>query len=327
MKTVALARHAMATRFEIVLHGDDESALRAAGEEALDEVERLNKQLSFYDPHSQISRLNALAARQPVKIEPRLFDLLQHARRLHARMAGAFDVTIAPLMKLWGLAGGNGCVPDDEELSAALAKVGMHHVILDPEDYTVRFDREGVLLDLGAIGKGYALQEAAEILREAEIDSAFLHGGTSTAYAIGTPPGAENWKIAIERPEFSERAMLNPASVTESDRTDANLTSIPLRDEGISVSAIWGKGFQSQDRAYGHVLDPLTGRPTEGAAMAAVVSKSATETDAMATGLLTLGSAGLPKVEDPGLGVRALVAERNKESGDFQVRALGLGTI
>lgn len=326
MKTVTLARHAMATRFEIVLHGDNESALRAAGEEALDEIERLDSQLSFYDPHSQTSRLNALAARQPVRVEPRLFDLLKRARDLHDQLDGAFDITVAPLMKLWGFAGGTGRVPSDEDLESTRAKVGMHHVRLNDSACTVSFDREGVLLDLGAIGKGYALQEAVEILRDAEIESAFLHGGTSTAYALGSPPDADAWKIAVERPEFSERAMLQPDSVTEADRDGANLTAIPLRDEGISVSAIWGKGFQSRDRTYGHVLDPCKGRPTEGAAMAAVVSKSATDTDAMATGLLTLGSAGLLKLVAPSSGIRALVAERTSEPGGFQIETLGIET-
>ncbi len=324
MNTVTLARHAMATRFEIVLHGEDETALRAVGEEALDEIERLDAQLSFYNPHSQISRLNARAAREAVQIEPRLFSLLKRAGELHAEFGGAFDITIAPLMKVWGLAGGTGRVPTDEELEAALAKVGMRHVLLDETCRTVRFARPGVLLDLGAIGKGYALEEAAELLRDAEIESAFIHGGTSTAYAVGAPPDAEAWKVAIEHPRFSERAMLDPASVTEEERAQSTLTTLALRDEGISVSAIWGKGFQSQDRTYGHVLDPRAGRPTEGAALAAVTSPSATDTDAMATGLLTLGSAGMAAVERQGAGIRALVAERGEGPGGFAFHTFGI---
>ncbi len=324
METVTLARHAMATRFEIVLHGDNEAALRAAGEEALDEIERLDNQLSFYNPHSQISRLNARAAQKPVRIEPRLFELLERARKLNATLDGAFDITIAPLMKIWGLAGGSGRIPSDEELESTRAKVGMDHVQLDQAASEVRFDREGVLLDLGAIGKGYALEEAAEILRDAEIESAFIHGGTSTAYAIGAPPDADSWKIAVEDPKFSERAMLNPESVTEEERVGSRLTTIDLRDEGISVSAIWGKGFQSQDRTYGHVLDPRIGRPTEGAALAAVVSPSATDTDAMATGLLTLAKGGLANLEKLGSNIRGLVVERGDSPGEFTLQTLGI---
>ena len=324
METVTLARHAMATRFEIVLHGENESALRAAGEEALDEIERLDGQLSFYNPHSQISRLNARASREPVQIEPRLFELLSRAKQLSLALDGAFDITIAPLMKAWGLAGGSGRIPTDEELEAAQAKVGMEHVHLDEARCEVRFDRAGVLLDLGAIGKGYALEEAAGLLRDVEIESAFIHGGTSTAYAIGTPPDAESWRIAVEDPKFSERAMLDPESVTGEERATSRLMTIELCDEGISVSAIWGKGFQSQDRAYGHVLNPRLGRPTEGAALAAVVSPSAADTDAMATGLLTLGREGLQILEKSPTDLRALVVERPENSDEFEFHTLGL---
>ena len=99
---VTLARHAMATRFEIVLHGDDPVALRAAGEEALEEIERIESQLSLYRNTSEIAHLNARAARGPVRVSPALFRLLEHARQLSAETGGAFDITIAPLVRCWG---------------------------------------------------------------------------------------------------------------------------------------------------------------------------------------------------------------------------------
>src|SRR5437879_5936981 len=111
MPPVTLARHAMATRFELVLHGDNPAALRAAGEEALHEIDRLEAQLSLYRPASEISRLNARAAREPVKVSPGLFALLEHAKRLHDETAGAFDITIAPLVRCWGFMDGGGRVP------------------------------------------------------------------------------------------------------------------------------------------------------------------------------------------------------------------------
>src|SRR5438477_13111440 len=102
MATVTLARHAMATRFEIVLVGDNAVSLRAAGEEALDEIERLEARLSLYRPTSEIAHLNARAAREPVRVTPGLFALLQHARQLHQESGGAFDITVAPLVRCWG---------------------------------------------------------------------------------------------------------------------------------------------------------------------------------------------------------------------------------
>src|SRR5579863_5705402 len=102
MQPVALARNAMATRFEIVLHGEDPVRLRAAGEEALDEIGRIEGQLSLFRPSSEIARVNAGAAHGPVKVSPPVFRLLQHAARLSHETGGAFDVTIAPLMRCWG---------------------------------------------------------------------------------------------------------------------------------------------------------------------------------------------------------------------------------
>src|SRR5262245_57555186 len=155
---VTLARHAMATRFELVLYGDDPVALRAAGEEALAEVERTEDQLSLYRNTSEIAHLNARASHEPVRVSPPLFQLLERASRLSAGTGGAFDITIGPLVRCWGFMGGTGQMPSPQAVEAARAKVGMNLVQLDATNYTVRFAREGVMLDLGAIGKGYAIE-------------------------------------------------------------------------------------------------------------------------------------------------------------------------
>src|SRR2546422_10259 len=119
MHRVAVARHAMATRFEIVLHGENEVGLRAAAEEALDEIERLEAQLNLYQPTSEISHINARAAFEPVRVEPSLFRLLQHAQRLSQETEGAFDITVAPLMRCWGFMRGTGRLPHPAELAEA----------------------------------------------------------------------------------------------------------------------------------------------------------------------------------------------------------------
>ena len=119
MKTVFLARNAMATRFEMVLHGEDELGLRAAGEEALDEITALASQLNFYGADSEITRINAGAALGPVPVEPGLFRLLQEAKGVHGLSSGAFDITVAPLMRCWGFADGKHRVPSPGELAKA----------------------------------------------------------------------------------------------------------------------------------------------------------------------------------------------------------------
>jgi thiamine biosynthesis lipoprotein len=343
MQTVALARHAMATRFEIVLHGDNPVALRAAGEEALDEIERLEAQLSLYRPTSEIAHLNARAADGPVRVSPDLFRLLQHAQRLHQETDGAFDVTIAPLMRCWGFMGGSGKLPDPDELAEARARTGMQLVELRPADFTVRYARAGVMLDLGAIGKGYAIERTAAILRDEGITRALLHGGTSTVYAIGSPPGAEAWNVAIEygeggggfqpvsASEHTEKRQQIPTKPARAEDTAGapnihpSLPAIvPLKDEALSVSAVWGKSFQSDNRIYGHVLDPRTGQPTDNARLAAVILPSATETDALSTALLVAGRSSLDHITGLRSHMRTLVAGQSDGAGGVWVEARGI---
>ena len=270
-------------------------ALRAAGEEAIAEIERLEERLSLYRPSSEIAGLNARAARGPVRVTPPVFALLQHAQQLTHETGGAFDITIGPLVRCWGFMGGTGRLPSAEELAEARAIIGMDLVHLDAKNFTVQFAREGVTLDLGAIGKGYAIDRAIEVLRDAGITSALLHGGTSTVYALGHPPDAEYWKVAVENP---------PASVTA---TAIPLPPLLLKDQAMSVSAIWGRSFEKEGQIFGHVLDPRTGNPAARAVLAAVILPSATETDALSTALLTLGAEGHDKIAKLRAGMRTFL--------------------
>jgi thiamine biosynthesis lipoprotein len=313
METVAVALDAMATRFEIVLHGRNPVAMRAAGEEALAEITRLEARLSLYRPDSEIARVNARAAREPVRVTPEVFALLQHAARLSTETGGAFDITIAPLMRCWGFLGDSGRLPSPEALAAARACVGMELVEYKPRDFSLRFVREGVMLDLGAIGKGYAIEQAAELLREAGITSALIHGGTSTAYAIGHPPEAAAWSVGIDRP--TEAGDANSKTL---------LATVELRDESLSVSAVWGKSFQAGGKILGHVLDPRTGHPTDAAVLAAVVAPSATESDALSTALLTVGPAGHEAITRLRPGLRTLVAAPSREGLQIAATCIAL---
>ncbi len=310
MPPVTVACHAMATRFEIVLHGENATALRAAGEEALRVVEELEAQLSLFRASSEVAHLNARAGREPVRVTPGLFALLQQAQKLHAESSGAFDVTIAPLVRCWGYMGGNGRLPRAEEVAAARAKVGMGLVELNPDDFTVRFAREGVMLNLGAIGKGYAVERSAEVLREAGVTSALVHGGTSTVQAIGRPPGEESWKIAIETPSPSP------------DTPPTLLATVALKEEALSVSGVWGNSFQVEGRTLGHIIDPRTGEPALGTVLAAVVLPSATESDALSTALLIVGSAGHERITSLRPGMRTVVV--SETGGQLRVEARGI---
>lgn len=310
MLTVALARNAMATRFELVLHGERESSLRAAGEEALAEVARLENQLSLYRSGSEIAQLNARAAREAVRVSPEVFTLLERAAQLSAETDGAFDITVAPLVRCWGFMNAGGRLPVPEDVAAAHAVVGMKHVRFDAAERTVWFDRPGVMLDLGALGKGYALERGAEILREAGVTSALFHGGTSSVCALGHPPDAEFWQVAL--PPLTERrppARLDAALEKSVEAETFPLPALRLRDEALSVSAIWGRAFEAEGKLFGHVIDPRLGQPVSVAKLSAVILPSATETDALSTALLTLGPAGHAKINALRPGMRSVLVD------------------
>jgi FAD:protein FMN transferase len=301
MKTVFLARNAMATRFELILHGVDEGNLRAAGEAALDEIDRLEAQLSLFRTSSEVAHVNAKAAMEPVRVSHPVFRLLKHAIELSQLTRGAFDITVAPLMRAWGFAQNNPHEPTPECLAELASITGMQHVLLDDASCTVRFDQPGVMIDLGAIGKGYAIGEAVEILKESGIQNALLHGGTSTVYGMGLKPDGSKWTVAIEDPASSDRTARDNTGMhrlvlkdwhadVAPEASQPILDPIELADQALSVSTPRGKCFESEGRVLGHVLDPRTGRPAVAAQLAAVRSSSATESDALSTALLVLGT-------------------------------------
>jgi FAD:protein FMN transferase len=309
---VQLACNAMATRFEVVLHGEDPPHLRAASEEALDEILRVEAQLSLYRPDSEVAHLNARAAREWVRVSPELFDLLSLSVRLSAETSGAFDLTVGPLVRCWGFMGGTGGQPTPEAIAEARKSVGMHLLEFDADNFGVRFREPGVMLDFGAIGKGYAIDKAREVLGEAGVTSAIIHGGTSTVFAIGQPPDQPAWKVAIEGAPRTE------------PETPQLLAVVELKDEALSVSAVWGKSFSSGGKTCGHVIDPRTGQPADSADLAAVVLPSATETDAFSTALLADGFDGHDRIARLRPAMRTLVARCATDSAAPQIESRGI---
>jgi thiamine biosynthesis lipoprotein len=279
---VCLAIEAMATRFELVFPSVSDAPaadrLHAVGEESLAEVARQEARLSAYRADSDIAWINAHASDRAVKVEPGLFALLTRCLALSEATAGAFDITVGPLMRVWQFAGagtgGAHPLPSAGLIADARVRVGYQHVRLDPDACTIRFDRAGMSIDLGAAGKGHAIDLAAGVLRAQGVTSALLHGGTSSVHAVGAPPDGPVWTIAWDTPRGRHR--------------------FPLCDAALSISAAHGKAFTHDGRAYGHVIDPRTGWPSAGANSALVTGPGSLECDAISTALLVLGAGWLP---------------------------------
>lgn len=303
---VRLARHAMATRFEWVLWGQAPERLRAAGEEALDEVDALESALSRYRGSSDIARVNAGAAVGPVRVSPGTFRLLERARSLSEVTDGAFDITVGALLRAWGFVGGTGSRPSPEAVRQARDTSGWHRIRLDASEFSVTFDRPGVELDLGALGKGHALDRALDLLTEAGVAHALLHGGTSSILTRGLAPDGRAWRVGLPGARDS---VLEATGLVAPPGEPSVTHSVELHDESLSVSAVWGKSFIEGGEELGHVLDPRTGEPVRRARCAAVVGPEAAVSDALSTALLVLGPEGRPLIEANNPGYRCIHLE------------------
>jgi thiamine biosynthesis lipoprotein len=270
------SRRAMATTFEVLVPVVGAEVQQLA-EAALDEIDRLESQLTVFREDSEVSRLNRLAPYGPVVVEPRLFALLQLAASIHRKTEGAFDITTGALTKTWGFFRRQGRVPDEAELAQARARVGMQHVALDPARGSAHYLRRGLEINLGSIGKGHALDRAAEVLQAGWGEApggALLHGGHSSVYALGSEPGrTDGWLVGIRHPWDPQR----------------RLALVRLRNQGLGTSAATYQHVEYHGRKLGHILDPRTGWPAEGMASASVIAPTAAEADALATAFYALG--------------------------------------
>jgi thiamine biosynthesis lipoprotein len=265
----------MAAPYAIVAYGAETTALAAAAEAALDEVDRIDRLMSHYKAESPLSRLNREAARGPVQVDSELFDFLAECLRYSRESGGAFDVTVGPLMKAWGFFRGEGRLPGEGELEQARGRIGYQHVILDPARRTVRFDRPGMELDLGGIAKGYAVDRAVGVLRAHDVRAALVSAGGSTVYGLGAPPGRAAWDVAVQDPVAASGTAL----------------TVRLRDRALSVSGTYEKSFEVGGVAYSHVMDPRTGRPVPDVLSVAVLTRTGTAGDALDNALFVQGVA------------------------------------
>ena len=303
---VEVRHRAMATEFVLLLHGDNPAVLHGAAEEAFEEVDWLERQLSIYQVTSEVSGINARAATESVKVEPGLFRLLEFSKRQWKETSGAFDITVSPLIRTWGFFRGRGKIPEDESIEEVMPRIGMNHVLLNAEQRTIRFDAPGVEIDLGGIGKGYTVDCIVEMLKRNGVTSAFVDAGGSAFYALGSPPGSTAWQVGIRDPYDK----------------DKHIMLLSLRDRSLSTSGNYERFFEVDGKIYCHILDPRTGRPVEGMLSATALAPTAMESDALSTAFFVLGSDGAESYCSSHAGVSAVLLLL-ETTGRFQVRKIG----
>jgi thiamine biosynthesis lipoprotein len=257
------AHKAMATIYEIFIIAEDAGYAQQAAYAAFDELDRLEQELSRFIPNSDVARLNHLAAHQPLCLGLDAFECLKLSKRLSEETNGAFDVTVGPLMQCWLNPDKTLRSPSDDELIEARRHIGMSLLDLDETQHTVTLQASPMHIDLGAVGKGYAVEVMANLLRVWDIVTALIHGGRSSVFALGAPPEKSGWPLTLSNP-------MRPGEI---------LHHLFLREQAIS-----GSGLQKGQ----HIINPRTGQPLAGKRAAWAITPDAATSDAVSTAFMNM---------------------------------------
>ncbi len=284
LPSVHLSHTAMTAEFDFLLFGDegmDPQYMRECAQEAFDAIDAMENCISNWIDGSPTAVMNREAGDRPVVVPPELWSLMATSRKYWEETGGVFDVTVGPLLKLWGFYGKQGGLPSPEEVKQALERVGMNRVALNKADRTVKFERPGMRVDFGGIGKGLAVDRAANILKEKGINRGRISGGTSSIVAWGAPPQGGGWTIDIRDPYVSGTVARPP------------LAKVTIKDESLSTSSNSEKYIEMNGRKYGHIFDPRTGMPAETNIVSATsVAPTGTQSDAITKAFFILGVEG-----------------------------------
>jgi thiamine biosynthesis lipoprotein len=254
---------AMATLFEIIVQYEDKDYTQRAAKAAFDEVDRIEGELSRYIETSDISRINNLPAGQPLLIGLDTFECLRISAEVWAETKGTFDVTVGFLVDCWRDEQKNPRTPTSQELLSAREHTGMHLIVFDEPTHAVALTRSPVRVDLGGVGKGYAVDRIAEMLREWSIDRALIHGGFSSVLALDAPEGFAGWPVTLSYPGDRKRSLAR------------------LQLEHVSVS---GSGLEKGP----HIIDPRSGRPAESKVATWSIAPDAARADCLSTAFMIM---------------------------------------
>jgi len=268
-------RSLMGTAVSVEISGISRSAAGPIMAEIWAEAERLEEIFSRYLAGSEVSRVNREASRKPVRVGEEMLSVLERSRQISRMTGGAFDITIAPLLKLWGFfPERKGRVPAPAEIKNALQRVDWRSVVIDRGERSVRLLRPGMEIDLGGLAKGYVVDRITALLIERGVESALVNAG-GDIYCLGERPGGGEWRIGVEHP-----------------RKDGQVLEVlRLRDRAVASSGDYQNCFIRSRKRYSHIIDPRTGRPADSAvAETTVLAPNCLVADALATAVFVLGA-------------------------------------
>jgi thiamine biosynthesis lipoprotein len=291
--TTRAHRFLMGTSMTVEASGGTDDARNASVAEAFGAIAEIDRLMSNYRPDSELSTVNQRASHEPVVVSDPLLSVLGAAEVVSARSHGAFDVTVGPLMRLWGFYQKQPHVPGDGELTEVMTHVGYQHVRLQSISRSVRFDRPGVELDLGGIAKGFAVEIAGKALARRGLSGYIDAGGNQ--YFVGRPVEHPRWQVGIENPEVA----------------GALLGVLDVPPGAVSTSGGYHNFFVVGGRRYGHIIDPRTGRPSSASLSVTIVAEDATLADALTKPAFVLGPVEGMKLVESFPGAQALIAWRD----------------
>lgn len=267
--------NAMGCQFQVLCEQDALQPIAESVDAGFALIQNLESRLTIFSDSSEMAFINRLAGEQPVAVEPGLFQLLSIAQEISVVSGGAFDLTATPLSHLWKQHRRERSLPSQQSIEEALLKVGYQNVVMDHATKTIEFDHQPLSLDLGGIGKGYALDQLAHQLALSDCCNFLIHGGQSSVIANGVrSDSTENpWQIGITHP-------LSPS---------VRLATIDLHGRAIGTSGCGRKSFVVSGRRFGHIIDPRTGWPSDELLSVTVLADSAMMADALATTLFVAG--------------------------------------
>lgn len=277
IKLLKQTRMIMGTFAEVSIYSNNEKTAGNAIEGALDEMERMDRIMSNYKNDSELSKVNKKAAKSPVPCNAELLDVIEQSQYYSELSGGAFDITVSPIVALWGFFSEKGHMPPDKEIEKVLPAVSYKNIVINKSNdskkpATIFLKNTQTQIDLGAIGKGYAVDMALEIIRKYGINNGCINLG-GNIYVLGTPPGKNAWKIGIQHPR----------------NRDEIVGYLELENEATATSGDYERFFEFNGKRYSHIINPQTGRPVSGTIATTIVAPSGTEVDALSTIVFVLG--------------------------------------
>jgi FAD:protein FMN transferase len=268
-------RMLMGTMVSVEIVGDSSESLSGITEKVWAEAARLESVFSRYLPDSEITRINREAGRHPVLVSDEMMEVLSCSEDISRITEGAFDISVGPLMEIWGFFPERKArVPSEEKLADSMARVGWQAIELDRSAGTIHFAKPGMEIDLGALAKGYIVDRLADLLREEGIDNAMVNAG-GDIYCLGENLAGRNWRIGLEHPR-------NEGEI---------LTVLELKNRAIATSGDYRNYFIKSRLRYSHIIDPRTGRPARSKVVeVSVMAPDCMTADGLATSMFVMGS-------------------------------------